>query len=228
MTIAGFNYTNPLSELATPIDIGSGVVTPETLRARARYNMGMGSATATTFGTVTTAATTTALEHFTGIEHRTIMTLTSFAVGTSADNASLGIGAKLYTFPAGNILITGATIHGGVTAAISVTTNTPEVALGTVIASGAIASTTTTMENIVDGGAGGMLGDFVAVAPDVAGTATLFKGMLATSKGGLLIKASGGLSHDVYLNVAAAWVDVTAPGAVTFTGTVTLNWQILS
>jgi hypothetical protein len=179
-------------------------------------------------GTVTTAATTTAAEYGDGARsHLTALTMTNFAVGTSADNAALAIGAKFYTWPTGkDILVEWASIDGGVTAAISVTTDTPEVGIGTVIASGANATlTTATWENIVDGGASGSGVDAAAVAPDVAGTAFRKKSLTTVTP---IIKASGGAARDLFLNVAATWADVTAAGAVTFTGTIILKWTVLN
>jgi len=176
-------------------------------------------------GTVTTAATTVAQEHGDGVSHVTKLTMTSFAVGTNADNASLGIGAKFYTFPAGAILVEDATMVGGLTAAISVTTDTPEVGIGTAIASGAVSvlSGTATFEDIINGNVSGDGGD--TVAPDVAGT-TFYKNSSFTAP--VLIKTSGGKSHDLFLNVADGWADVTAAGDVTFTGVITLKWRKVS
>jgi hypothetical protein len=178
-------------------------------------------------GTVTTAATTTAVEHGDGIEHLTVLTMTNFAVGTSGDNAALAIGAKFYTWPTGvNILVESTTISGGITAAISVTTDTPEVGIGTVIASGANATLTTgTWENLVDGGASGSSVDAAAVAPDVAGTVFHKKNLTTVTP---IIKATGGAARDLFLNAAVTWSDVTAAGAVTFTGTITIKWRVLS
>ncbi len=127
-----------------------------------------GSSAAGTVG----AATVSANEYGNGVDRLTVLTLTSFAVGTSGDNANLALGAKIYTWPTGvNILVEWAAISGGLTAAISVTTDTPEVGIGTVVATGAAATlTTATWENIIDGGASGSGIDAAAVAPDVAGT----------------------------------------------------------
>lgn len=187
---------------------------------------GANALTATNVGTVTTAATTVAEEHGDGVEHTTKLTMTAFAVGTSGDNASLAIGAKFYTWPVGPTIICDCvTISGGVTAAISVTTDTPEVGIGSVIGSGATATLSTTMENYVDGGAAGGTGDADAVAPDVAGTA-FYKCNLSTVRP--IIQPSGGLSRDLFLNVADGWANVTAAGAVTFTGVITLKWRIIS
>jgi len=176
-------------------------------------------------GTVTTTATTAVEEYGSGIEHLTKLTMTAFSLGNTADNASLGIGAKFYTFPAGTIIVTDATLVGSLTAAISVTTNTPEIGIGTVVASGAVSvlSGTATFEDIIDGNVSGTGGD--TVAPDVAGTA-FYKSSSFTSN--VLIKTTGGKSRDLFLNAAAAWNDVTAAGALTFTGVITLKWTKVS
>lgn len=183
--------------------------------------------TASNVGTVTTAATTVATEYGNAIDHLTVLSMTNFAVGTSADNAALAIGAKFYTWPTGtNILVQQAVIAGGITAAISVTTDTPEVGIGTVIASGANATLTTgTWENLIDGGASGSSIDAASVAPDVAGTAFYKKNLTTVTP---IIKASGGAARDLFLNVAATWANVTAAGAVTFTGNIILRWTVLS
>jgi hypothetical protein len=175
-------------------------------------------------GTVTTAATTTAAEYGDGVNHITKLTLTNFAMGTSGDAAALALGAKFYTFPAGSVLVESATIVGGVTAAISVTTDTPEVGIGTTVGTGVAATLSTTMEDIIDGGAAGLTGGD-AVAPDVAG-GTLYKGNTFTT--GVLIKTSGGKARDLFLNAAVTWANVTAAGAVTFTGVITLKWRVVS
>lgn len=135
--------------------------------------------------------------------------------------------AKFYTWPTGlNILVEWAAISGGITAAISVTTDTPEVGIGTVVASGANATlTTATWENLIDGGASGSSVDAAAVAPDVAGTVFHKKSLTTVTP---IIKASGGAARDLFLNVADGWADVTAAGAVTFTGKIILKWQVLS
>ena len=185
--------------------------------------------TATNVGTVG-ASTVTAIEHGDNIDHLTALTLTSFAVGTSGDNANLALGAKIYTWPTGvDVAVEYAILKGGLTAAISVTTDTPEVGLGTVVATGAAATlTTATWENIMDGGATRLPttgGDQVAIAPDVAGT-TFRKMSLSTISP--IIATSGGAARDVFLNVADGWADVAAAGAVTFTGTILLKWTVIT
>ena len=211
----GINYTMPGSAGTLPLLDSSGNQT---------FTGSILSGAGT--GTVTTAATTTATEYGDGFWHITKLTMTAFAIGTSDDNASLAIGAKFYSLPAGAYVIEGAEILGGVTAAVSVTAQTPEVGIGTTVGTGVIANLSTTMEDIVDGGANGLIGGS-NTAPDVAGT-TFAKGTIATSKGGIYIAASGGKARDLFLNVAVAWADVTAPGAVTFTGTITVKWRKLT
>ncbi len=179
-------------------------------------------------GAVTTAATTVAQEGGNGVDRFTKLTMTSFAVGTSGDNASLALGAKFYTFPAGDIVVRDMVIFGKFTAAISVTTNTPEYGVGSTIGTGAVANLSTTMEDYIDGGAAGGVTGGTATLPNVAGDTFVLKGMLATQSQGVWIKTTAGLSHDLFLNVAVAWVDVTAAGAVTFTGTITFNWRKVS
>lgn len=181
--------------------------------------------TSANVGTVTTSSTTVAQEHGDAIDHLTKLTMTNFAVGTSGDNGNLAIGAKFYTWPTGfDILVLEATIDGGITAAISVTTDTPEVGIGTTTGTGSVAVLSSTMENIVDGGASGSSVDAAAIAPDVAGTVFRKKSLTTVTP---IIKASGGASRDLYLNVADGWADVDAVGAVTFTGVVTLRWRIV-
>jgi hypothetical protein len=172
-------------------------------------------------GTVTTSATTVASESGNDISHLTKLTMTNFSLGNLADNASLGIGNKFYTLPAGAYVVEGVTVEGGFTSTASVTAQTPEVAVGSVIASGAIANTTTTMEDYVDGGAAGLVGGDT-VAPNLAG-GQFYKGNLFTTP--VLVKASGGKSHDLFLNAACAWADVTAAAPVLFTGVITLKWR---
>jgi len=182
-----------------------------------------------TVGAVTTAATTVAVEAGDASDHVTKLTMTEFAVGTGGDNAALGIGAKFYTLPAGTILIKKATLVGALTFDADVTTGSPEVGIGTVIASGAVSvlSGTATFEDVMDGNAsGGAGGDTTG---NLAGT-TIYKSSDSTTRDGVMIKATGGKAHDLFLNVAVTWpnVDLVGPpvytGAVTFTGTIVLEW----
>lgn len=160
------------------------------------------------------AATGVANEQGAGHVHRTEIVLTDFAVGNTVGVAALGFGALLYTLPAGVELIRASVINGGLTLDHATQTDTPEIGLGTVVASGAISVLTTTMENI-----------FVGTA--VAGVAgQVFKGQnVATlTPFTLMIPTTGGLAHTIYLNVADTWAAI---GDLTFDGTIVLEWVYL-
>lgn len=169
-----------------------------------------------TKGTVTTTATTTlAEEAVSGKRHTVQLDLTNFAVGTSGDLSSLAIGASLYTLPAGDIIIERCVVRGAITAAISVTTDTPEFGLGNVVGSGANATL-----GAVGAGAENICGPWVAT--NVAGDTPTDGG--ADTQGTYIATAD---PHVVYFNVADSWADVTAAGAVTFTGYVVLEYRVL-
>ncbi len=132
--------------------------------------------------------------------------------------------ALFYTFPSGTILVPEITLVGGFTGAVSVTAQTPEVGIGSVVGSGASATLSTTMEDYMDGGAtGGIGGD--STAPDIAGT-TMYKSSAITNP--VVVKTASGKARTLYLNVAATWADVTAAGAMTFTGVITIRWRKIS
>jgi hypothetical protein len=175
--------------------------------------------TAANVGAVTTAATTSAVEIGDGIIHSTILTLAAFAVGNSGDNASLARGASLYTFPTGAIIVESAYMSIGLTLADAVQTDTPEMGLGTTACAGDVQATlgavAATAENIFEG---------LAVT-NVSGTAKV--GTKIPTAGIPLIIAAAD-SHVVYLNVADGWANLTAPAAITATGTIILNWKSLA
>lgn len=174
--------------------------------------------TAANVGAVTTAATTSAVEIGDGINHSTILTLAAFAVGLSGDNANLARGASLYTFPAGAIIVESAHLNIGLTLADAIQTDTPEMGLGTTVCAGEVQATlgavAATAEDIFLG----------LVAADVAGTATAGT-KIPTANVPLIIAAAD--SHVVYFNVADGWADITAPAAITATGTITINWRFM-
>jgi len=179
----------------------------------------------TDVGTVTTGATTVAHEGGDGIWHETLLTMTNFSMGNVGDNASLGIGAKFYTFPAGEIVVKDMVLAGTFSAAVSVTAQTPEYGIGSTIGTGATATLGTTLETYIDGGAaGGMVGG-TAVLADLTGAVVHAKSTLAANTEGFWIKASGGLTHDLFLNAACAWADIDAVAPLLFTGTISFRWR---
>jgi hypothetical protein len=148
-----------------------------------------------------------------GSSYLTKISLVDFTIGNSADNASLGLGKKIFTFPAGRILVKSSVLNVGVTLADAIQTDTPELGLGTVVASGAVAvlGGTATFENIHEG---------TAMA-DVAGTA-LVSARFPT--GGIPFHIAAAGVHDVFLNIADGWANLSAASALVAQGDVIVEW----
>lgn len=126
-----------------------------------------------------------------------------------AGGANLGVGKKIFTFPSGVIRVFGAYQSVSIKQTQgNITADTPDVGLGTTIASGAVAllSSTAAFENILTG----------QTFADCDGTASTAH--VATD---LLIAA--GDSHDVYLNVADGWA-ASGDDAAILRGKVCLLW----
>jgi hypothetical protein len=165
--------------------------------------------TDTNVGTVGTNVT--AVERGWANNHVTTLTLSSLAL-TIGDTATLADGVLIYTFPAGAIIVDAAYMSVGVNLTTGTpTTDQPDVGLGTVIASGAVAvlDTPSTFEDIMTG----------QTAADVAGTATVLT--LQTTK---VIEV--GEAHTVHFNIADTWANVTDTAA-TASGTVVLKWALM-
>ncbi len=101
---------------ALVLNSGSGITTGVTLftatSLASTTSTSANKLTATTVGTVTTGGTTVAVEHGDGIDHLTVLTCTAFAVGTAGNSGDLAIGASLYTFPSGAIMVECASVKG--------------------------------------------------------------------------------------------------------------------
>jgi hypothetical protein len=167
-------------------------------------------------GIGTAGTSCVATEYGDGKNHVTRIVITDLAQ-TIGEDASLGVGALIYTFPAGIIAVKSAGGSVAMTIVFATKTDTPEVGLGTVIASGAIATLgagAATMENITDG---------VATA-DVNGTAKVLDSNLGEST--MVIPAAS--AHTVFLNWADAWIDATGEDNSTIQGTVWLDWTLLA
>lgn len=158
----------------------------------------------------TVEAGVTAVHYGDGLNVTAVLTLTNvvLTVGTSQN---LGVGALLYTLPAGANLIRDAYMSVAI-AGVSTTTDTPDVGLGTVVASGAIVTLdgTATFENIITG----------QTASDTNGTAAV-KGAGPTAGNPLEITTGG--AHTVYFNAADGW-GANADAAGTLNGTVVLSY----
>lgn len=160
----------------------------------------------------TPATGVTAVEEVDGSLHKTTLTI-STTLPAIAGGAALAVGKLLYTLPAGASQVLGS--HASVALNEvdgNITADTPDVGLGTTIASGVVAvlGGTAAFENIMTG----------QTAADCNGTATVAS--VATN---LAIAPAG--DHTVYLNVADTWA---AGGelACPVTGTVVLLWMDLT
>jgi len=160
----------------------------------------------------------TAVEYGDGRTHQTVLTLgASCVLPAIAGGAALGVGKLLYTFPAGAQIIDAAYMSVAITQTQAhINADTPEIGLGSVVASGAVSvlSGTATFEDILTG----------QVAADCTGTATV-KTALPTAGVPLITEAAG--SKAVYLNVADTWA-ASGDAAALLTGTVVINWRTMA
>ena len=161
----------------------------------------------------------TAAEYGDGRRHTTVLTLGAGCVLPAiAGGAALGVGALIYTFPAGAQIIWGSRMSVGITQTQAhINADTPTVGLGHVIASGAVSvlSGTATFQSISVGKA----------AANCTGTATV-QTVNPTASPFTLITESGGVKS-VYFNAACTW-SASGDAAAALAGTVTLDWDTLA
>lgn len=154
----------------------------------------------------------TALEYGDGSFHKTRLSLTG-ALPTIAGGAALAVGRLIYTLPAGVIRIVSAYFDGvAITQSDgNIDADTPDVGIGTTIASGAVAvlSGNAAFENVLTG----------QTFTDCDGTAELV-GAAST----LIIDAAD--DHTLYLNVADTWA-ASGDAAATISGDVVITWEFL-
>ena len=156
----------------------------------------------------------TALTFGDGRDFTTTLTFSGLAVG-SVTAVNLAIGKLLYTLPAGVQVIDYAYMSVALAGSgTDVDADTPDMGIGTVIGSGAVAvlGGTATFEDIITG----------QTVNDVNGTAEV-KTALPTA-GVPLIRESGD-AKTIHLNVADGWAGVAD---ITATGTVTIKWTKLA
>lgn len=152
-----------------------------------------------------------------GFDHRTVITLTNVAVPDIAGGAALGVGNPLVDLPAGECIITSAYMSVAIQQADgNITADTPDVGLGTGIATGSISvlSGTPSFENIITG----------QTAADCDGTPTV---KTATPTAGSPLIIAAGDSHTINLNAADTWAAGGDDNA-TWSGTVIINWKFLN
>ncbi len=154
-----------------------------------------------------------AAEKGNGYTNTTVLTVASVlpAITGGADQA---VGKLLYTFPAGSILVKACYMSVGITQSEAhIDADTPEIGLGTVIGTGAVAilDTPNTFENLLTG----------QVAADCAGTATV------KTVADQVFVIEAGDAHTVHLNAAFGWA-ASGDAAAAIAGTVVLEWQFMN
>jgi len=156
-----------------------------------------------------TPANGTAAEYGDGYRHVTVISFTTFTQAVTS--AALAFGKKIYDFPLGHIKVDRALMK--ITIAAPTCTVVGELSLGSVVASGAHATTgdTATQEDIIDG--------TVNTITSAGGAQTLINKAAETD-----VPDGHSTAVDLYLNAAGTW---TAVENLTFSGSVTIFWQFL-
>jgi len=173
-------------------------------------NSGTFTIVKSTISNGTAEAGVTAVHYGDGVNVTAVLTITNLPL-TVGVSENLGVGALIFTLPAGACLIRDAYMSVGLSG-VTITNDTPEIGLGTVIASGAVAvlSGTATFEDIITG----------QVAADTNGTATV-KGTAPTANVPLEITTGG--AHTIYVNMADGWgANTDADGVLN--GTVVISY----
>lgn len=164
-------------------------------------------------GTVPTGVT--AIHYGNGSHITTVLTLTNVDLGAVVAAANEAHGALIYTFPAGVHVHEVTYMNIGVVGAAGVKADTPDLGIGSVIATGAVAvlGGTPAFEDYVTG----------QTMTDVDGTATV---AMTGATAGVLSDISLNLATSVkavFLNIADGWA---APSATLLaSGTIVLKWN---
>jgi len=155
----------------------------------------------------------TAVETGDGNQHTTTLTLAGVLPAITG-GVNQAVGLLIYTFPAGAIVINHAHISVGITQSEgNIDNDQPEVGLGTVIGTGAVAVLSTTLENIITG----------QVAANCTGTATV-KTAIPTASVPFVIETSE--AHTLHFNAADGWA-ASGDLAATIAGTVVIDWSFV-
>lgn len=174
----------------------------------------------TVVGVTPLSSTVSATEYVWGPMHQTVITLTNLAM--AVNDTHFGGGSKIYTFPAGDIAVIGATATVAETTTSTIATTlkaskTLSVGVGSVVTSTQDSGVplVTTQQDIVSA--------FAATSSatiNVAGTAV--NGRLSATT---LLRYDGtSTAQAVYLNCSVATGDIDGDATTTWSGTVTINW----
>lgn len=156
----------------------------------------------------------TSVETGDGNQHTTTITLAGVLPAITG-GVNQAVGLLIYTFPAGAIVINHAYISVGITQSEgNIDADQPEVGLGTVIGTGAVAVLSTTLENIITG----------QVAANCTGTATV-KTAIPTAAVPFVIEI--GAAHTLHFNAADGWA-ASGDLAATVAGTIVIDWSFVN
>lgn len=169
-------------------------------------------------GTVATATGLSVTEEGDAILHKTILTLTDFAVGSAVGAADLAFGALLYTLPAGAQLMDITYMSVALTGTVTIVADTPDFGIGSVVGSGAVAllGGTATFEDYITGQTSGAISG--------ANTTTVMLGATAGIHTGIALNVAAS-AKTLYLNCADGWAGA---GDVTATGVIHIVWKQIS
>jgi hypothetical protein len=182
------------------VDVLDGAVAANSVASKvALLDGGKAIQTAANIGAVETGVTAT--EYGDGYMHNTRLAVSITDAFSTADNAALATGVLLYTLPAGQIIIHSASLVDlAITgASAEQQTDTPDVGLGTVVGSTAVATL-----DLAPAGAENILTGQTWSTGTLNGTAQSAVAGLATP-----LAIADGDAHTVYLNVADTWADDT-------------------
>jgi hypothetical protein len=158
------------------------------------------------------------VEYGDGRDITTVINLDSVVLGAPTAGGNSAHGALIYTFPAGSHVHTATYMSVGLTTG-GVTTDTPDVGVGSVIGTGAVAvlGGTATFEDYITG----------QTAANSAGTATV-KTSVATAGAltGISINEAAS-AKTVHLNAADGW-NASVTGNLVANGKVVLKWTKMS
>ena len=153
----------------------------------------------------------------TGMIHTKIVTTAALTLVSSVDNAAKGGGIKIFDFPLCRVVPMARRIKGtlGFSGA-TMSSTAGEIGLGSVVASGAIATfTTATFDNILEG-SNPDLGNIAA-----AGTTAVITGDSSRADIGDFATAV-----DLYINACSTFADATAENLVLASGAIIELWWI--
>lgn len=168
-------------------------------------------------GTKNTVTGLTVAEYGDGVNHVTVLTMDEMPVGSPVGAANLAFGKKVYTLPAGAQIIEAVYVYMALKGTTNIVADTPDVGIGSVIASGAVAvlGGTAGFEDYLTGQTSGAISGSNGIQKASGATA----GVLTDIAMNYTTSAK-----TIHLNVADGWAGA---GDVTATGRIVLVWKTL-